>query len=464
MSLKFRKRIKACPGVRVNISRSGFSTTFGVPGFSVNFGKRGTYLNLGIPGTGIYDRIRLDDPGYNGGRDRSEELPFYTGQEEIRSTGLHISSPALGGLRQSFIGLREEGERTQEEVCKLTYLFQRLQHDLKVVDRRMSGFSKLFLGKASQEDLERKHMLLQRDIRILEREAAELQNYVDALKLPIFTEWKDDTRKAWDRLTQSFQRVIKCEVIWDITTERQLSVSERVKQRTRAGSIIDRHPTCWLTGSQEYLLCPVDSLILGNVNGPNLYVYPFFIFVEGKNTFLDIRDLQVHMVKCHYTEQEVLPNDAKTDGYTWAKVNKDGSRDRRFNGNYQIPVALYGEIELSTRSGLREVFMFSDIDKAHAFYQALRSYLDLFKTSSAGPKSAEHPDETTPPLPKSQPAGDPYQVLGVARDASMDEITKVYRSLAKIYHGDSSTPGVDEAWMVRINDAYERIEEEKKNQ
>lgn len=49
------------PGLTLNLSRQGISTTVGVPGLSVNKNKKGTFLNLGIPGTGIYNRVKLED-------------------------------------------------------------------------------------------------------------------------------------------------------------------------------------------------------------------------------------------------------------------------------------------------------------------------------------------------------------------------------------------------------------------
>ncbi|WP_289031347.1 DUF4236 domain-containing protein [uncultured Algoriphagus sp.] len=54
--MRFRRRIRLFPGVTLNFSKSGISTTIGVPGASVNFNKHGKFLNVGIPGTGIYDR------------------------------------------------------------------------------------------------------------------------------------------------------------------------------------------------------------------------------------------------------------------------------------------------------------------------------------------------------------------------------------------------------------------------
>ena len=62
MAFRFRKSVKIAPGVRLNLSKSGVSTTVGGRGASVNVGKRGTYVNAGIPGSGISMRERLDRP------------------------------------------------------------------------------------------------------------------------------------------------------------------------------------------------------------------------------------------------------------------------------------------------------------------------------------------------------------------------------------------------------------------
>ena len=59
MGIRFRRSIKIMPGIRVNFSKSGVSTTIGTKGASVNIGKKGIYLNTGISGTGIYARERL---------------------------------------------------------------------------------------------------------------------------------------------------------------------------------------------------------------------------------------------------------------------------------------------------------------------------------------------------------------------------------------------------------------------
>ena len=58
---------------------------------------------------------------------------------------------------------------------------------------------------------------------------------------------------------------------------------------------------------------------------------------------------------------------------------------------------------------------------------------------------------------------DPYEVLGVPRDASDDEIKRAYRRLAKKYHPDIN-PGdaAAAAKMQEINAAYEQIKDPTK--
>lgn len=53
MSFRFRKSVKIAPGVRLNLSKSGVSTSLGTRGATVNIGKKGVRSTVGIPGTGL---------------------------------------------------------------------------------------------------------------------------------------------------------------------------------------------------------------------------------------------------------------------------------------------------------------------------------------------------------------------------------------------------------------------------
>jgi hypothetical protein len=54
MGFRFRKIISVLPGVKVNLSKSGVSTSLGGKGATINVGSSGKKtLTLGIPGSGL---------------------------------------------------------------------------------------------------------------------------------------------------------------------------------------------------------------------------------------------------------------------------------------------------------------------------------------------------------------------------------------------------------------------------
>lgn len=63
MGFRFRKSIRLLPGVRLNLSKTGFSTSIGGNGAIINVGKRGVRGTAGIPGTGLsYSQQLLSNP------------------------------------------------------------------------------------------------------------------------------------------------------------------------------------------------------------------------------------------------------------------------------------------------------------------------------------------------------------------------------------------------------------------
>jgi hypothetical protein len=57
--LRFRKSIGVLPGVKLNISKTGVSTSLGGHGATMNIGTRSRTATVGIPGTGLSYRVPL---------------------------------------------------------------------------------------------------------------------------------------------------------------------------------------------------------------------------------------------------------------------------------------------------------------------------------------------------------------------------------------------------------------------
>ena len=53
MGFRFRRSVRVLPGVRLNFSKSGMSTSIGGRGFTTNIGAKGVRHTVGLPGSGV---------------------------------------------------------------------------------------------------------------------------------------------------------------------------------------------------------------------------------------------------------------------------------------------------------------------------------------------------------------------------------------------------------------------------
>ena len=116
-----------------------------------------------------------------------------------------------------------------------------------------------------------------------------------------------------------------------------------------------------------------------NQNGSNIYIYPgFAALFDNKENFglIEIDELNLTFESMNFLETEKIPKDSKIVGETWAKVNKDGTPDRRFKDNYKIPIARYGELTFKSTTGVFEVFLFSNEEYSEEFAKSYNNYIE----------------------------------------------------------------------------------------
>ena len=87
--------------------------------------------------------------------------------------------------------------------------------------------------------------------------------------------------------------------------------------------------------------------------------------------------LELNYEDTEFVETEVTPKDAEHIRSVWEKSNKDGSRDKRYSENKQLPVMGYGEITLSSETGIHEKYMFSNASSAKSFILKINNFKDL---------------------------------------------------------------------------------------
>jgi hypothetical protein len=63
MGLRFHRVFSILPGLRINLSKTGLSTSVGPRGADVNIGRHGVTTNAGIPGTGLSYRQKMGSRG-----------------------------------------------------------------------------------------------------------------------------------------------------------------------------------------------------------------------------------------------------------------------------------------------------------------------------------------------------------------------------------------------------------------
>lgn len=382
MGFRFHRSVRLFPGVRLNFSRSGVSTSVGVRGASMTFGSRGTYANVGIPGSGLSYRTRLDSPaprqrvvepaGIWSTPDRPARGPIQSpGVASIPGTEVQVRSADVGTLTTP--GLDELKHLIIEATTRHAELQSELDTKTKTLNRctsklRWAQFPiiRLFTANAIPRLVEAANNASD--------DVEDTRAHLEGCFVEVDFAFDDATRASYNALVRAFESLKSAQRIWDITEKASV---DQVRQRTTAFTAITRVPVRFDFASPEIVRSKFPAMRLGNVGGRDLQIYPGFVMMrEGTRDFalIEFPQMDCQLAQSNYIEEEAVPSDAVQIGTTWKRANKDGSRDRRFNDNYQIPILRYGALAFSSPTGLAEVYQISSYDKATTFAEAVASH------------------------------------------------------------------------------------------
>lgn len=399
MGWRFRRSVKLFPGVRLNFSRGGISTTIGVPGASINFGKTGTYLNSGIPGTGLSCRTRLfpetpersvDRPGVRPAPLPVAEPPALPPGDpapgEIRSAAVsELTSPGLGELKRLINEAALQRAKLERDVREAEVLYRNALRALRLV---RLFIVRLFTRKMIPDLVK---VAEERRMKLAEAEAD-----LAACEIDIEFAFDDAALNSFAALTRAFDGLRSCSAVWDVTSS---IATNRVVQRTIAQSTIQRTPVRFDIAGSPIINTKYKALVFGNANGEDVYIYPGFVMMRSPGqdfALIDVRDLDIRLERTSFIESEKVPADSQVIGQTWAKTNKDGSRDRRFKDNYQIPIAEYGGLMIRSPTGLQEAFMFSNFGATAAFASSFDEFQAALAALARRSESLAVPDRREP--------------------------------------------------------------------
>lgn len=328
-----------------------------------------------------------------------------------KTTSIPTSS-SLEELKKHIEEARQERAELEAEIKQQQTITRRLESNLK---GKQSGVGKLF---AKPEQVEK----LQEEVKEANEYLTDLYSQYEESQANINIESDKEIQELYQKVKEAYIDLSKAHKIWDIVSERATT-----ETKSAAKSSIDRKEVRFTFDDNDFILSEHSAFHLENADGDNLYIYPAFILQLnnlGAITLIDLQDLRFRFHRQRFLEEKsTTPSDSQVVDYTWAKVNKDGSPDKRFVGNYQIPVVEYGAFEFSTNSGLREVYYISNVQLAEKFANEFRKYLSFLTPTTV----FSVPEKVTPSSNETKSNGFSYQYYSLLKDFSKSLLQVVHK-------------------------------------
>jgi hypothetical protein len=388
MSLRFRQTFTLFPGVRLNIGKRGISASIGVPGATVNVGQKGIRATVGLPGTGLSyttptlpydDRHPVSNPLNLSSTEPHFETPeaypinipsnakIYmpmAGMNEISSASVEVlTSSSLLPLRDLIAKAREQRSEIKADLKEAIAEESKQKNELV---RRKSSLLRWFYKRRIAE--------LETELPLTQAEVSRLVSWEDNTKISITFESSDASQRAYAAMVRAFDTLKSSVKKWDITADK---ATDQFAERTLATRSVNRQPVAFDFTSTDLIQFTGRAMRFENINGDDILLYPGVAVIpraDGAFALIDLRELQISAERRRFHEEEGVPSDSRIDGHTWAKTNKNGSPDRRFKDNYQIPICVYGNITFHSQTGVTEEYMVSNADAAQAFAEAVKRY------------------------------------------------------------------------------------------
>ncbi|AEW01050.1 hypothetical protein A4D02_13905 [Niastella koreensis] len=366
MAWSYRKRIKVIPGVHLNFSNSGISTSIGVRGASVNFGKNGTYLNTSIPGLG-HNRQKLSDGSKPIPATYFDQPTPYT--DNIFSADIQeITSQDMQGIKEAIIAAHEQRLDLRKDLASIKASLGSSKFKLFASYMLLYGVIKKSIANNIKTEINAKKDAIK-----------ELEKQIENCYVALDIEFDQNIKERYDRMVESFKKLSTSMKIWDVTSE---NYQNRVATRSAASTVVNKRAVKFGIKSLPDLKSAFETLWLKNANGADLYFYPNFIVMYSNQkqfALIGLHEINFYHNAVRFIETGSVPGDSKIIDRTWAKVNKNGTPDKRFKDNYQIPVVRYGEITLNTATGLNEQYEFSNFEYSEEFATAFNNYQQTIK-------------------------------------------------------------------------------------
>lgn len=361
MGLRFRRSFKIIPGVRLNLSGSGASVTLGPRGAHYTLGPRGTRTTLGLPGSGVswtsyqpHAAAGLSPPPLSEAPDPAvPDLSDISQGTVIDSAPIdELVASSTVDIAQTLAAGRSRWRRYKILIALLSALF--------ALGALLVAGSASTVPPVAAFVLTAGVVLILGSLAIHGRESSTV-----SLEYELSAEYSS----RFEALSSAFHNLTSCGGIWSVPLEMQ---EADWKRNAGASKLIQRHPISLGKDKPHLLKSNVDFLKLP-LGKETFYLTPDAILITADRTVaaFTYQDVQFTFRNARFIEEETPPADAVVVDQTWRYVNRKGGPDRRFNNNRQLPICLYGEIDMRSAGGVNERIQCSRGDVAERFVTTL---------------------------------------------------------------------------------------------
>ncbi len=338
MGFRYRKSINLGGGFRVNLSKSGIGYSWGTKGYRVTKkaggGVRKTYS---IPGTGL-------SWSEDSGKSKKHRM---TPNNQYSQQHLTASQPVI--YEAANINTKElVSEQTQEFIAAINKYCQ-----IRGVLKWGAIITGVIMFSTPPV------MLL--FIIFL----AGLIYHANASKIHVEYECDEYGTRRIQMLDQAMSELINNKSVWQIITK---VANASVKTNAGASSSVNRKSVKFIKKKPYFLKTDATCYNI-KLQNDNIFILPDRIMVKGKKGWgaIEYAELDITVASQIFIEDGVVPKDAEIIGYTWQYVNKNGSPDKRYKNNRQLPKCNYGALSVVSGNALNILLHISSINHAKSF-------------------------------------------------------------------------------------------------
>lgn len=354
--LRFHKSFSLIPGVRINLSKSGPSLSFGPRGLHYTIGPAGSRTTLGIPGTGLSWTSSHSSSRGSKGNSRRPIVPMVSPIEEGGIVTLIQSVPIETLAASSTNEIASNISKNLAAWQNIKFLLNSAAIALIVLIFFVSKSAFLIFGAV---------------VAWFVATGYARQSRVSVLNY----ELSDESKQKFSQLTRAFEELSACARVWQVPLEKAQS---DWKRNAGATNELKRQIVSLGQGLPELISCELSFPYIQLNNGSLYFAPDALLFVSGSSiAALPYSEATISVSPQRFIEDEAVPADTKTIDYTWKFVNKDGGPDKRFSNNVRLPVCLYGKIDFRSSGGLNERILCSNADVSHRFVASLNEMKEV---------------------------------------------------------------------------------------